>query len=1125
VAAEIADDAATLPGSACIDTLLDDSGRHCSIWEGKAMTAATDYDVPVSDDDYRFPASYAQRRLWFLDQLAPGSAAYNIAATLRMRGMLQVAALRRALEELTARHESLRTTFAAPDGDPVQVVAGLVPAALVLVDREDLPEGEWARWAAAEAAAPFDLARGPLLRARLLRLDEREHILLLTVHHIVSDEWSMGVLLGELGALYSAFAQGLPSPLAELPVQYADYAEWQRGWLAGAELEGQVAYWRQVLAGAPEELGLPTDRPRPREQSYRGAVHRFVLPETVGSGLGRLARAAGATPFMVLLAGFQVLLSRYSGQEDLVVGTPIAGRTRSELEGLIGFFVNTLALRADLAGDPSFRVLLGRVREAMLGAYAHQDLPFERLVEELAPRRDPSRNPIFQTMFVLHNTPTTEQEFHGLDVESEVDDSPAAKFDLTLYMMEAGQGMFGTFAYSTDLFDASTIERMAGHYATLLESAVTAPDRPLSQLEILTEPERGQLLKWNQTETDYPRDRCVHQLFEAQVDRTPDAVALTFEDHRLNYLELDQRANRLAQRLREMGVRRETRVGVCMERSPGMVVGLLAVLKAGGAYVPLDPANPPEHLTFMFQDAQVAVLLTQQRLRALFADQGIPIICLDTEWESIAQHSPGRVESDVTLDDPMYVIYTSGSTGRPKGVVGLHRGAVNRFHWMWSTVPFAPGEICCQKTALSFVDSVWEIFGPLLQGIETVAIPDQAIKDPQAFVRVLAETGVTRIVLVPSLLRVLLESYPDLRRRLPALRFWVSSGETLPLELCALFRERMPHATLLNLYGSSEVSADVTWHDATAGRPAEHTIPIGRPIANTQIYILDRYLHSVPVGVPGEIYVGGAGLARGYLNRPELTAGSFITDPFTVEEGKRLYRTGDLGRYQPNGAIEYLGRRDHQVKLRGFRIELGEIEVALNGHPVVRESVVVLREDIQGDARLVAYVVPAPTLGVAPAELRAYLRERLPAHMIPAAFVILEALPLTPSGKVDRKALPVPDQAGLAAQGAYVPPGTPEEQKLAEIWVDILGLERAGIDQDFFELGGHSLAATRVISRIRDSFQVELPLRRLFETPTIAALGAAIAEMKANGGAPGPALSPIPRAARRHSPSHPLAQE
>ncbi|HEU4631876.1 MAG TPA: amino acid adenylation domain-containing protein, partial [Gemmatimonadaceae bacterium] len=890
-------------------------------------------DIPRAPRDAGpLPTSYAQERLWFLDQLAPGNPFYNIPLALRLATAVSVPALQRTLDELVRRHESLRTTFDAVDGRPVQVIGPAAGLPLAVVDLASLPadqrEAEATRLATEEARRPFDLARGPLVRATLLRLGPADHVFLLTLHHIVADGWSMQVLAREVTALYAAALTGGPTGLPELPIQYADYAVWHRRWLEEHVLPTQLPYWRRQLHDLPV-LQLPTDRPRPAIQSFRGAYQSFAVPEHVTIALRRLGRQEGATLFMTLLAAFQALLHRYSRQDDVVVGTYVANRPRAEVEGLIGFFVNTLVLRTDLRGRPTFRQLLARVREVALGAYSHQEVPFELLVEDLAPERDLSRNPLCQVTFQLLELPAS-GDGRGeapaprlLEVER-----GSAIFDLACSVYETPQGLQGGIEYTTDLFDAPTMARMAEHLTRLLASVAEQPDQRVDAIPLLTPAEREQLLvEMNRTGADYPDGASLHALFDRQVERTPDAVALAWGDERVTYRELAGRANRLAQHLRALGVRPETPVGIYLERSIELVVALLAVLKAGGAYVPLDPAHPTRRLALLLRDAGLQLLVSDARFAARLP-AGATVVRVDADADAIARASPEPPPADVAGDRAAYVIYTSGSTGRPKAVVGLHRSTINRLHWMWRTFPFGAGEVCCQKTALGFVDSVWEIFGPLLQGVPSEIIDDDTVRDPFALVEQLAARQVTRIVLVPSLLGAMLDTGLPIGHHLPRLTHWISSGETLSAELAQRFAAAVSHGILLNLYGSSEVAGDATWYDAREGQ-ATAAVPIGRPIANTRVYVLDARGQPVPLGVVGELHVGGVGVARGYLHRPALTAERFVPDPFGREPGARLYRTGDLVRYRRDGALEFVGRADHQVKLRGYRIELGEIEAVL----------------------------------------------------------------------------------------------------------------------------------------------------------------------------------------------------
>ena len=1035
------------------------------------------------------PLSFAQQRLWLLDKLEPGQTTYNTPAPVRLQGPLDTGALERSLAEIVRRHEALRTTFVTVGGEPRQAITASQPFTLPVLDLASLPDqaraAEAERLTAEDAQRPFDLARGPLFRATLLRLGPEAHALLLTMHHVVTDGWSIGVLMQELSTLYEAFTAGRPSPLPELPIQYADYAVWQRAWLSGEVLEGQLAYWREQLRGAPAALDLPTDRPRPAAESHRGGSLSFCLPKRLSTGLVALGRREGVTLFMTLLAAFQVLLQRYSGQDDIVVGSPIAGRTRVETESLIGFFVNTLVLRTRLDGEPTFRDLSARVREGTLGAHAHQDVPFEKLVEELAPARDRSRSPLFQVMFILQNAPGAAGALGAAHLTRIPVSTTMAMFDLTLSAEETTEGLACEMDYATDLFDAATIARMAGHFQVLIEGFVADPERRVSELPLLTERERVELATWNDTAADYPRDATLHGLFAAQAARTPAAIALRFGDQEISYGEIAARASRRARRLAALGVGPGGRVGIYLDRSPEMVIGLLGILGAGGAWVPLDPAHPQGRIAFVIEDAHLAHIVTDGRLSATLPVSAARVVLAD-DGDARDPHDTHDRER-ASAHDVAYVIYTSGSTGRPKGVLGTHRNAVNRFAWMWRAHPFQPGEVACLKTTLSFVDSIWEIFGPLLAGVPSVILADETVKDVPRFVDALARGRVTRLVLVPSLLRAMLDLTPDLDARLPALQRWTSSGEALPADLASRFLRAMPGRVLHNLYGSSEVAADATCFEAAGGFEGER-VPIGKPIANVRAYVLDAHRREAPIGVPGELHVGGDGVALGYLDRPELTAARFMADPFSGTAGARMFRTGDICRRLANGDLDHLGRADHQVKLRGHRIELGEIEGALATHPGVRQALVTMRA---GD--LVAYVVARDS-----AHLREHLASKLPTYMIPAAIVALDGLPLLPNGKVDHGALPAPERRRSAAAGKIAGPVSACEAELLAIWRELLPGRPIGVRDDFFELGGHSLLAARMFHLIAARFGKDLPLAVLFQAPTIKAL-ARVVEGKGGG--------------------------
>jgi amino acid adenylation domain-containing protein len=1044
--------------------------------------------VAPGDAPLVFPQSFAQQRLWFLEQFAPGTSVYNVPTALRWPGPLNVAALERALNEILRRHEVLRTTFSAdPEGQgtPVQVVVPSLDLPLTVADLTSVPaaarEAEAARVSVEEFARPFDLSRGPLLRALLLRLDDADHVLALTLHHIVTDGWSMGVLLRELGALYAAFAAGRPSPLPDLEIQYADFACWQRRWLQGELLESHLAYWRSHLEGAPAVLELPTDRPRPPVVSFRGATQALLLPPELTRGLEDLSRCHGVTLFMTLLAAFSVLLHRYSGQDDVVVGTPIAGRTRAEVEPLIGFFVNTLVLRTSCAANPRFEELLGRVRETTLGAYAHQDLPFEKLVEELQPERALSYNPLFQVMLVLQNTPQAGSQDGAAASEA----SPlvptglgTSKFDLTLALARSEEGLAGIFEYSTDLFDAETISTLATHFRTLVESVVADPATRLWDLELLSAEERHRLVvDWNRTACDLPATGGVQQMFEARAAATPSAPALAFGEQVLTYDELNRRANRLAHRLRGLGVAPETRVGIFLPRSVEMIVAVLGVLKAGGAYVPLDPAYPLERLRFMAADAGVSVLLAETGSPPLVSGQPTVLVTGPGAGGDLAAETNPEVV--VLPDNLAYVLYTSGSTGRPKGVMVTHRGLPNLAWALAETFSVGAGDRVLQVASLSFDASVFEIVMAFDAGATLELAAADALLPGPGLSRLLADRRINVVTLRPSALAVLVPG------DLPDLRTLVVAGERLPGDLAATWSRTH---SVYNAYGPTETTIWSTTAPPGAQGPI---VPIGRPIANTQIYLIGRFGELVPTGVPGELCIGGVGLARGYLNRPDLTAERFVPNPFSGG-GERLYRTGDLARYRHDGTLEFLGRLDDQVKIRGFRVELGEVEAVLGQHPDVRDAAVVAREDPNGERRLVAYVVAREAATLTTSALAAFLREHLPVYMLPSAFVVLDALPLTPNGKIDRRGLPSPESTRPILDEPFTAPRSSTEEVLAAIWADVLGLDRVGVLDNFFEIGGHSLLATQVVSRIRDLLDVELELRRLFETPTVAGLAALI---------------------------------
>jgi amino acid adenylation domain-containing protein len=1038
------------------------------------------------------PLSFSQQRLWFLDQYEPDKSFYNMPYGLRLVGALDAAALEQSLNEIVRRHETLRTVFSVVEGEPVQIITPPVNGSLAVVDLRNHPENEREhearRLASEEARRSFDLKQGPLFRTTLIRLDKDDHVLVLVMHHIVSDGWSMGVLHRELSKLYGAFSQCRPSPLAELPLQYADYAVRQREWFTGPELERQLSYWKKQLEGVPELLNLSTDRPRPAVQSYRGARRSIELSQELTVALKTSSRKEGVTLFMTLLAAFQTLLYRYSGQEDITVGSPIANRTRTEIEQLIGLFVNTLVLRADLSGNPSFREVLRRVRTVALDAYEHQDLPFEKLVEELNPHRSLSHSPLFQIMLVLHNAPAGQRGLSGLTLSQVKLDNDTTKFDLSMSLVEQPDGIKGWLEYSTDLFEEATIIRLGRHFTKLLESIVADPEQSLSDLPILTEPEKHELLiGWNDTERDYPRHKCIHRWFEEQVEKTPEAIAVIFEDTKLTYRELNQRANCLAHYLIRLGVGPEIRVGVCVERSLELIVGILGVLKAGGAYVPLDPCFPRQRLSFICDETAIPVLLTQERLIETLPPFAGKTVCLDRAWERISRESNHNPESGAIAENLAYVIYTSGSTGRPKGVQVPHCTVINVLDHVRESLGVSEQDAIPLVANICFDISVMELFLPLIAGARLIVADAQVALDGNRIERMLSNCKITILHATPATWRVLLQAGWSGLDRLTIL----SGGEALQSELAAQLLTK--GRALWNLYGPTETAI---YSSAAAYRPGSNdpVVSIGRPIANTQIYILDCRLRPLPAGVAGQLCIAGDGLTRGYLNRADLTAESFVPNPFSAKPGARLYKTGDLARYLPDGNIEVLGRKDHQIKLRGFRIELGEIEAVLTGHSEVLQSVVLLREDTPGDKRLVAYVT---TRGIAAATanlLRAYLKEKLPEYMVPSAFVFLDDMPLTANGKLDRKALPAPDQSYREFEDGFVAPGNPLEELIAGIWAEVLKLEKVGIRDNFFDLGGHSLKATQVMSRVREAARLDMPLRALFEGPTVAELASRVGQ-------------------------------
>ena len=1024
----------------------------------------------------RIPQSFAQQRLWLLAQMEGTSEAYHIPFGLNLEGRLNRIALLQALDRIVARHEALRTTFCAVDGEPVQMISAVEDSRFHLLEHDlhEGAQGELDRLIIEEAHTPFDLETGPLIRGRLIRQADDEHTLLITMHHIVSDGWSIKVLTEELSALYTAFVRGEADPLPELRLQYADYAVWQRKEIEGDILRRQADYWKATLAGAPALLELPADHARPAQQEYAGDFVGLVLDGKLTASLSELSKRHGTTLYITMLAAWAVLLTRLSGEEEVVIGTPVANRGRLEIEGLIGFFVNTLAVRLDLSGSPTIGELLDRVKAQALAAQTHQDISFEQVVEVAQPVRSLAHSPLFQVMFAWQNTSKDRLILPGLKLSQLSVPYLVAKFDLTLSLEETGERIVGGARYATSLFERATIERHLACFRTLLEAMVGGDAQAVDRLPIVPALERQQVLyEWNRTEVAYPKDRLLHHLIEEQVERTPNAVAVVFQEEQLTFRQLNDRSNGLAHYLQNLGVGPNVLVGICVGRSLEMLVGLLGILKAGGAYVPLDPAYPKSRLDFILDDTEARVVLTTERLRQLSAGCSSRVVCLDTEWAAISKAETANPRCTTGPNDLAYVIYTSGSTGQPKGVAISHRSPAAFVHWAHSV--FSPEEMAgvLFSTSICFDLSVFEIFVPLSRGGKVILVADAL------HLRELpAGAKVTLVNTVPSVMKELirLEAVPSSVRTINL------AGEPLPVDLVQKIYE-LPHVRrVYDLYGPSET----TTYSTFALRQVNGPSTIGRPIANTEIYILDSHLQPVPVGVTGELCIAGDGLARGYFNRPELTAEKFISNSFSVEPGERLYRTGDIARYLPDGNIEFLGRMDHQVKIRGFRIELGEIEAALKQHPGISQCVTVAREDSHGEKRLEAYIVPCGTRsGLSTSELRDFVKQKLPEYMVPAAFSVLERFPLTPNGKIDRKALTAKSQSEYDLGQPLARPETLIELHVQQIWESVLDVGAISIRDNFFNVGGHSLLAVRLINEINKSLSVTLTIQIFFLNPTI----------------------------------------
>ena len=1058
----------------------------------------------VEEDVFIFPASFAQQRLWFIEQLLPGSQ-YVIPLIFRLTGSLARSPLNQSIEAIVRRHEILRTTFDIVDEQLVQAIASEPQVPLKLIDLRTLPASTREEAAFTqirqEIQQPFQLNKGPLFRVQLWQLHDAEHLLLMALHHIIFDEWSSGILIRELGELYAALVENKSVALPELPIQYADFAHWQRQWLQGEVLNAQLRYWKQQLKDVPvlnvppeaaalSKLNLPgTAR---ASLHRRGASQLLELPQSLLDALEELSQQAGVTLFMLMLAAFQTLLHRYSGQTDIAIGSPIANRHRRELEGLIGFFVNSLVLRTNLAGDPTFRELLERVRDVTLAAYAHQDLPFEKLVEELQPMRSLGQNPLFQVVFALQNTPMEQLTLPGLVLSPVEFETKTTRFDLELYVWKCtdnfrnlwgkgwqlSDGLRGVVVYNTDLFDAATIASLRHHFQTLLEGIVANPDTHLGTLPLLNPEEQLELLQhWSENHSNYPA-ACIHQLFEAQVEQRPTAVALQFGERQFTYQELNQGSNQLARYLQRLGIGSQP-VGICLEQSAEAIAAMLAVLKAGGAYVPLDPSYPPERLHFMLEDAGIALVLTQ----ADWANSFPSTICLEQTWDAIAEESDENLSTSGTAEQLAYVIYTSGSTGTPKGVMVPHR-AVNRLVCATNYVQIEPSDRVAQVANLAFDAATFEVWGALLNGAQLIGFERETTLSPPNFVTQLQQQQINILFLTTALFNQTVGQIPT---AFQSLKYLLFGGEMVNIERVRSVLQGKPQH-LIHVYGPTENTTFSTWYEIHDISENATTIPIGQAVANTQMYLLDANLDPVPAGISGEIYLGGAGLAQGYLNRRELTTQKFIDwELKSVEPNPksiRLYKTGDRALYRSDGNFEFLGRTDYQIKIRGFRVELGEIETVVAQHPLVQTAVVVVH-DIN-NRQLIAYIVPIASANPTERELRSFLQSKLPAYMLPAAFVVLATLPLTANGKVDRLALPPPNLS-VSRESSPVAPTTSYEASLVEIWTQLLG-RKVGIHDNFFELGGHSLLATQLISRIRERFQVELPLRSVFETPTIAQL-------------------------------------
>ena len=1071
---------------------------------------------PVTRDQ-ELPLSFAQQRLWFLDQLEPGSISYNIPSALKIHGRLNVEILENCIQILTKRHESLRTTFPNERGKPIQKISPDSDFYLEILDISKIAENERevesTKLVQKEFQTSFDLINGPLFRVNLIKLSDEDFIFLINMHHIISDGWSMGVMISEIAQLYRASSLDEPFQLSELEIQYADFSLWQRTWLDGDALEKQVNYWKNQLAGYPQLLEFPTDKPRPAVQTFNGATENFQFSKTLSNSIMKLSRKEGVTPFMTLLSVFQTLLHRYSGQSEILVGSPVANRTHSKLENIIGFFVNTLVFKADFSNRLEFSELLRKTRETCLGAYAHQDLPFEKLVEELHPMRDLSHSPIFQVAFVLQNLPTqTVLEMPDLKFSAFSGEGNTSKYDMTLTMSDTGDFYFGSLEYNTDLFEKESIFRFIDHYKSLLENLVNDPALNVAEVSILGDNEKEKLLiDWNRSQGKFLKDKCVHERFEELAETNPQNLAVIFKKDiksdvtELTYDELNSKANQLAYYLRKLNIGQEKVVGISLQRSPEMIISMLAILKTGAAYVPIDPNYPKDRIQYMIHDSGASVVLTDLVTKDLLPSDSVQLICVDSDWAKIFSEPSTNLGLNVDPENLAYVIYTSGSTGKPKGTMLRHRGALNLSAAQIENFKVGSESRIMQFASLSFDAATWEFIMALLSGASLVLTSQDTIMSGDELTELVDDQKVTTITIPPSVLAV----WPE--NQLPNLKTIITAGEAVSSELEEKWKT---DRQFFNAYGPTETTVCCSMFQCDHHYPKGP--PIGTPISNFQLYVLDAYLQPVPIGVPGELCVSGTGLARGYMNRPDLTSEKFIPNPFDEKGGSRLYRTGDLVRYLPDGNIEYLGRIDSQVKVRGFRIELGEIQAVLERNELVKDTVVLIREDIKGDKRIVAYVVCESSEDMDSLQLKDYLKNELPEFMVPAAIVRLEEMPLTPNGKIDRNALPMPEISREELGVEFVEPRNETEEKLVNIGLELLKIEKIGVFDNFFDLGGHSLLATQFMSRVREEFGVELQLRILFEKPIIADLAIEIElALKRNGEVEQPSIKRISRESRR----------